>query len=336
MARKLLQTINDFRFVWKDRTFSIGASIGLVSFGETMESAASVLSAADAACYAAKDKGRNRVLVYQADDTELSQRRGQTQWVSRLKRALDEDRFVLYSQSIVPVAPGKSLPVMREILLRLHAEDGSLIPPGAFLPAAERYGLMPAIDRWVVRSVLQWLARHAADPALVDCYTINLSGLSLGDGTFLDFVLQELESSGVAPARIAFEITETAAVAALDKAVYLIKVLKDRGCRFMLDDFGSGWSSFTYLKNLPVDFIKIDGGLVRDLIDDKLDDAMVRSINEIGHMLGITTIAEFVESDAVLQRLALFGVDYAQGYFIGHPAPIDAHLQRPVQDPASR
>lgn len=336
VAGKLLQTINDFRFVWKDRTFAIGASIGLVSFGDGLESAASVLSAADAACYAAKDKGRNRVLAYQADDAELSQRRGQTQWVSRLKRALDEDRFVLYCQPIVRVSPPTAVPVMQEILLRLRDADSTLIPPGAFLPAAERYGLMPAVDRWVVRAVLQWLARHAADPALMDCYTINLSGLSLSDGKFQDFVLQELAVSGVAATRIAFEITETAAVAALDSAVHLIKALKDKGCRFLLDDFGSGWSSFTYLKNLPVDFIKIDGGLVRDLIDDKLDDAMVRSINEIGHMLGITTIAEFVESDAVLQRLSLFGVDYAQGYFIGHPAPIDAHLQRPASDPASR
>lgn len=327
VARKLLQTINDFRFVWKDRTFAIGASIGLVSFGDGLESAASVLSAADAACYAAKGKGRNRVLVYQAGDTELSQRRGQAQWVSRLKRALDEDRFVLYSQPIVRVSSPTAVPMMREILLRLRDEDDTLIPPGAFLPAAERYGLMPAVDRWVVRTVLQWLAGHAADPALMDCYTINLSGLSLSDGKFQDFVLQELAVSGVAPTRIAFEITETAAVAALDSAVHLIKALKDKGCRFLLDDFGSGWSSFAYLKNLPVDFLKIDGGLVRDMTDDKLDDAMVRSINEIGHMLGIATIAEFVESGVVLQRLVLFGVDYAQGYAIERPAPIDAHLK---------
>ncbi len=336
VAHKLLQTVNDFRFVWKDRTFAIGASIGLVSFGDGLESAASILSAADAACYAAKDKGRNRVLVYQADDTELSQRRGQMQWVTRLKRALEEDRFVLYSQPVVRVASPSAAPVMQEILLRLRDEDGTLVPPGAFLPAAERYGLMPAIDRWVVRAVLQWLARHATNPALTDCYTINLSGLSLSDAPFLGFVLQELETSGVDPTRIAFEITETAAVAALDSAVQLIKALKEKGCRFLLDDFGSGWSSFTYLKNLPVDFLKIDGGLVRDMADDVLDEAMVRSINEIGHVLGIATIAEFVESDAVLQRLALLGVDYAQGYAIERPAAIDTHLQRLVSDPATR
>jgi diguanylate cyclase (GGDEF)-like protein/PAS domain S-box-containing protein len=336
VADKLLQTVNDFRFVWKDRTFAIGASIGLVPFGDGPESAASILSAADAACYAAKDKGRNRVLLYQADDSELSQRRGQMQWVTRLKRALEEDRFVLYSQPIVRVASATEVPVMQEILLRLRDEDGTLVPPGAFLPAAERYGLMPAIDRWVVRTLLQWLARHAGNAALTDCYAINLSGLSLSDAPFLGFVLQELDASGVDPTRIAFEITETSAVAAFDSAVNLISALKDKGCRFLLDDFGSGWSSFTYLKNLPVDFLKIDGGLVRDMANDVLDEAMVRSINEIGHVLGIATIAECVESDAVLQRLAPLGVDYAQGYAVARPAPIDAHLQPPASDPGAR
>jgi diguanylate cyclase (GGDEF)-like protein/PAS domain S-box-containing protein len=326
VARKLLQTINDFRFVWKERNFTIGASIGLVSFGDGMESAASVLSAADAACYAAKDKGRNRVLVYQADDNELSQRRSQMQWVTRLKLALDENRFVLYSQPVVQVAAPTAGPAMQEVLLRLHDEDGTLVPPGAFLPAAERYGLMPAIDRWVVRTTLQWLATHAESPGLAELYTINLSGHSLNDAPFLGFVLRELESSGVDSSRVAFEITESAAVAALDSAISIITTLKDKGCRFLLDDFGSGWSSFTYLKNLPVDFLKIDGGLVRDMADDLLDEAMVRSINEIGHVMGITTIAEFVESEAVLERLAILGVDYAQGYAIGRPAPIDAHL----------
>jgi EAL domain-containing protein (putative c-di-GMP-specific phosphodiesterase class I) len=174
--------------------------------------------------------------------------------------------------------------------------------------------------------MLQWLATHAESPGLAELYTINLSGHSLNDAPFLGFVLRELESSGVDPSRVAFEITESAAVAALDSAINIITTLKDKGCRFLLDDFGSGWSSFTYLKNLPVDFLKIDGGLVRDMADDLLDEAMVRSINEIGHVMGITTIAEFVESEAVLERLAILGVDYAQGYAIGRPAPIDAHL----------
>ena len=327
VAQKLLQTINDFRFVWKERTFTIGASIGLVPFGSESESAANILSAADAACYAAKDKGRNRVLVYQADDIELSQRRSQMQWVTRLKRALAEDRFVLYSQPIVRLPLlAVSPPDHQEVLLRLREDDGTLVPPGAFLPAAERYGLMPEIDRWVVRSTLSWLAAHATDPGLATSYSINLSGQSLNDAPFFEFVLHEIERSGVSPARVSFEITETAAVAAFDNAIQVVQGLRDRGCRFMLDDFGSGWSSFAYLKNLPVDFLKIDGSLVRDMAHDVLDAAMVRTINEIGHVMGIATIAEFVESGEVLEQLTALGVDYAQGYAIGRPVPIDTHL----------
>ena len=326
VAQKLLQNINDFRFAWKERTFAIGASIGLVSFDSESENAASILSAADAACYAAKDKGRNRVLVYQADNVELSQRRTQMQWVTRLKHALDEDRFVLYSQPIVPIASGTTAPVYQEVLLRLREEDGTIVLPGAFLPAAERYGLMPELDRWVVRTTLQWLAKHAADPGLAASYSINLSGQSLSDAPFLGFVLHEIERSGVSPGHVYFEITETAAVTASHSAREVMQTLKDRGCRFLLDDFGSGWSSFVYLKSLPVDFLKIDGSLVRDMAHDVLDEAMVRSINEIGHVLGIATIAEFVESEAVLEKLKALGVDYAQGYGIALPAPIDAHL----------
>ena len=332
VAHQLLQTINDFRFVWKDRTFTISASIGMVPFGGGPESPAAILSAADAACYAAKDMGRNRVLIYQADDNELSQRRKQMQWVSRLKHALDEDRFVLFCQPIIHLASSTRVPAMQEILLRMRDEDDTLASPGAFLPAAERYGLMPAIDRWVIQKTLQWLAAHASNPALAECYTINLSGPSLSDAPFLAFVLQELESSGVAPARIAFELTETAAVRELDSAIRIMTVLKEKGCRFLLDDFGSGWSSFTYLKNLPVDFLKIDGSLVRDMVDDVLDEAMVRSINDIGHVLGIATIAESVESDAILERLVALGVDYAQGYTIRHPIPIDEHLNVSTQE----
>jgi diguanylate cyclase (GGDEF)-like protein/PAS domain S-box-containing protein len=326
VANKILRSVSDFRFTWKERLFTISASIGLVPFGSESESAASILSAADAACYTAKDKGRNRVLVYQLNDIELNQRRSQMLWVTRLKQALDDDRFALFSQPIVPIGPGTSFVLQHEILLRLREEDGALVPPGAFIPAAERYGLMPAIDRWVVRKTLQWLAAHRADPGLAESYGINLSGQSLSDAGFLEFVLQEIGRSGIAPGRLSFEVTETAAVAALDSAIQFIQALKDKGCHFMLDDFGSGWSSFAYLKNLPVDFLKIDGSLVRDMAHDALDEAMVRAINEIGHVLGIATIAEFVENEAILEKLKALGVDYAQGYAIGRPAPIDAHL----------
>jgi diguanylate cyclase (GGDEF)-like protein/PAS domain S-box-containing protein len=326
IANKILRSVSDFRFAWKERIFTISASIGLVPFGSESESAASILSAADAACYTAKDKGRNRVLVYQLDDIELNQRHSQMQWVTRLKHALEEDRFVLYSQPIVAIGHGTSSGLQHEVLLRLREDDGAIVPPGAFIPAAERYGMMPAIDRWVVRNTLQWLAAHRADPGLAESYGINLSGQSMSDAGFLEFVLQEIERSGVAPGRVSFEITETAAVAALDRATQFIQALKDKGCHFLLDDFGSGWSSFAYLKNLPVDFLKIDGSLVRDMDQDALDEAMVRAINEISHVLGIATIAEFVESEAILEKLKAMGVDYAQGYAISRPAPIDAHL----------
>ena len=327
IADKLLKLVNEFRFSWKERIFTISVSIGLVPFGREAESVASILSAADDACYAAKDKGRNRVLLYQVDDVELSQRRSQMQWVTDLKRALAEDSFVLFAQPIVSLKGDISAPVQQEVLLRLRGEDGALVPPGAFLPAAERYGLMPEIDRFVVHKTLGWLARNKEHPRLATSYNINISGQSLSDARFSEFVMSEIERSGVAPEKLCFEITETAAVATLDSAMRVIQALKDKGIRFLLDDFGSGWSSFVYLKNLPVDFLKIDGSLVRDMADDELDEAMVRAINEIGHVMGIATIAEFVESDAVLKRAVALGIDYGQGYAIARPAPIDEHLE---------
>ncbi len=335
VAGKLLQTINDFRFVWEERAFAVGASIGLVPFDADSDSAARILSAADAACYAAKDKGRNRVLVYQADDAELSQRRTQMQWVTRLRQALEQDRFVLFGQPIVPIQGQRGADPHYEVLLRLQDGDGQIVPPGAFLPAAERYGLMPQIDRWVVRHTLRWLQQHADRTPPAAHYSINLSGQSLSDPQFLEYVLQEIETSRVEATRVSFEITETAAVTVSSNALQLIKTLRERGCRFLLDDFGSGWSSFAYLKNLPVDFLKIDGSLVRDIAHDILDEAMVRAINEIGHALGIATIAEFVENDAVLERLAALKVDFAQGYAIGRPAPLSASLLSPRDEPVA-
>ena len=329
IAQKFLQLVNDFRFVWKERTFTIGASVGLVPVTADAENVAAILTAADAACYAAKDKGRNRVFVYQPHDTELTERRTQMQWVTRLKQAVAEDRLVLYVQPIVPLAPRDRGLLQQEVLVRLRDADGGLIPPGAFLPAAERYGLMPAIDRWVVQATLRWLADHRRHPGLASCYNINLSGQSLTDAEFLDWVLSEIRSSEVPPERVCFEITETAAVATLDAAMRVIGALRDHGCRFLLDDFGSGWSSFAYLRNLPVDFLKIDGSFVRDMVDDPVDEAMVRSIHHIGHVMGVQTIAEFAETAEVLQRLREVGVDYAQGFAVATPTAIDDHL-RPV------
>ena len=329
VANKLLQTINGFHFLWKERTFRVGASIGLVPIDDESDGASRILSAADSACYSAKDKGRNRVQIYRADNAELSDRRSQMQWVTRLRRALEEDLFVLYSQPIVPIRGVGAAGPHHEVLLRLRGSDGAIVPPGAFLPAAERFGLMPEIDRWVVGHTLRWLARNVGRLGAAANYSINLSGQSLSDAKFLEFVVDELERSGVDPARVSFEITETVAVTAGPSALHLMNTLRQLGCRFLLDDFGSGWSSFAYLKNLPVDFLKIDGSLVRDIANDALDEAMVRAINEIGHVLGIATIAEFVESEDVLAHLSALGVDYAQGYGVGPPAPIDAGLEAP-------
>ncbi|MFT5532751.1 MAG: diguanylate cyclase (GGDEF)-like protein/PAS domain S-box-containing protein [Burkholderiaceae bacterium] len=316
VAEQLRQTVSDFQFAWLDKSFPIGVSIGLVTFGAGVTTP-DILRMADSACYVAKDKGRNRVHVYTEENAELAHRKGQMSWVARLQQALDEDRFVLFRQPIM--ALGAGLGSHDELLLRLRDDDGSLIPPMAFIPAAERYGLMPALDRWVIRRALATHAlRHPPGgvPALV---AINLSGTSIGDETFLPFVLEQFALTGVTPSEICFEITETAAIANLGEATVLIRALKAIGCKFSLDDFGSGMSSFTYLKHLPVDYLKIDGSFVKDMIDDPVDRAMVEAIHRIGHVMGLQTIAEFVETDAIIAVLREIGVDYAQGYAIGKP-----------------
>ena len=319
VAEALRQLITDFRFVWGGKAFEVGASIGLVEMSQVTDSVTSILSAADAACYVAKDQGRNRVWVHQPDDAEVIQRQGEMQWVSRISRAFEEDRFRLHFQNIRAIKASSDAPLYCEILLRMVDEGGLLIPPMAFIPAAERYNLMPAIDRWVIRSMFQWIAAQAKVDQEGRLFAINLSGQSLGDDKFVDFVVDQFMQTGIAPQRICFEITETAAIANLSRAMRFMSALKDMGCRFSLDDFGSGMSSFAYLKNLPVDSIKIDGAFVRDIANDKVDFAMVEAINRIGQVMGIQTVAEFVEDDAILAKLKELGVDYAQGYGIHIP-----------------
>jgi diguanylate cyclase (GGDEF)-like protein/PAS domain S-box-containing protein len=331
VASKLLEQLQEFRFVWQDKTFSIGVSIGLVAIDANTQSMTSVMSAADSACYAAKNKGRNRVQVYQADDRELAIQQSQMQWVTRLTQALEENRFRLYYQSIVPSRQTSSLATHYEILLRLIDEQGNLVSPMAFIPAAERYNLMPAIDRWVIRTLFTSLGQHYRENRNpchfledgCDClYAINLSGTSLNDEQFIDFVREQLALYQVPPQVICFEITETVAIANLRQAAQFMRSLKQVGCRFALDDFGSGMSSFAYLKNLPVDYLKIDGGFVRQIVDEPTDLAMVEAINHIGHVMGLQTIAEFVENEAILEKIAAIRVDYAQGYGISQPRPL--------------
>lgn len=323
-AQALLGAINGFRFTWAGTHFSLGGSIGLVPVTDDRASLTELLRHADVACYAAKDLGRNRVHVYAPDDRELLRRQGEMQWVARIHAALAENRFVLYRQSILPLRGGAGTPGCCELLLRLRDEQGGLVLPGAFLPAAERYNLAPAIDRWVVRHLLQAVARaRTAGQPTPGQFFINISGTTLNDTDFFEFVEEERARAGVAARSLCFEITETAAVAHLDRAVSFIEALRRRGCQFALDDFGAGLSSFSYLKNIPVDYLKIDGHFVRNVLVDPMDRAIVESVNRIGHVVGLKTIAEFVESEAVRIELAALGVDYAQGFGLHRPEPLD-------------
>lgn len=326
IADKLRQTLSDFHFAWAHLSFNIGVSIGLVNVTDGLFTLAEVLRAADTACYMAKEKGRNRVQVYHPDDSELTLRQGEMEWVGRLQRALDDNRFVLYAQDIVPVNRRAARGMRCELLVRMVDEQGKLVPPMAFIPAAERYNLMPAIDRWVIRTALGMLARMRAGGESIESCAINLSGASIGDDRFLEFVREQLQSSNVPHESICFEITETAAIANLDKATYFIQEMKALGCRFSLDDFGAGMSSFAYLKHLPVDYLKIDGVFVKDMADNPIDRAMVEAINNVGHVMGKQTIAEFVDDERVMHALREIGVDFAQGYGVARPRPFAARL----------
>ncbi len=321
IAEDLREAIQQFRFVWTDHIFSIGVSIGVVAIDGESPNTEVLLSAADTACYMAKDQGRNRVQVYEADDEALQARHAEMHWVSEINRALEEDRLILYCQDIVDAVTPE--PVRHfEILLRMADEHGVIRQPGSFLPAAERYNLAPSIDQWVVRRALAWIASNdVPDDAL---YSINLSGRSLASDGFLDTVLGEMNRHGVSPGNLCFEITETAAISNLASARAFMEALRVRGCRFSLDDFGSGLSSFNYLQNLPVDFLKIDGAFVRDIHANPVHQSIVRSMNDVGHALGMLTIAEFVENDAVIDVLRGIGVDFLQGYGYARPRPLES------------
>ncbi|WP_454255810.1 EAL domain-containing protein [Pseudomonas sp. Marseille-Q8238] len=335
IAESLREAVQELRFAWNGRTFAITVSIGLVQISQAQDSLESLLRTADMACYTAKEKGRNRVHAYQPDDSELSQRVGEMSWVARIHQALEENRFCLFAQTIGALQDDDDGGHI-EILLRLREANGQLVAPGSFLPAAERYGLMPQIDRWVVRTTFQALADHLLHSTLQDTplCAINLSGASIGDTAFLGFLHEQFASQGIPPELICFEITETTAITNLDDATRFINELKGLGCRFSLDDFCAGMSSFMYLKHLPVDFLKIDGSFVRDMLADPIDRAMVEVINHIGHVMGKRTIAEFAESDAIIALLREIGIDYAQGYALDKPQPLDLDRYRREAGPA--
>ncbi len=328
VADSLRRIVKNFEFLWDEQNFRIGISIGLVEINDASTDLNDLLKQADAACYMAKDLGRNRIHEYRADDLELAQRHGEMRWVTRINQALEQDRFCLYAQPIKPLGQGPGW--IYELLVRMLDEQGQPIAPGEFLPAAERYGLIKNIDGWVVEHALRELARAEFMPD-VELVTINLSGASLASRRFMHSIIEDLRAANISPQKICFEVTETAAIRNLQQAKVFINELKRAGCSFALDDFGSGLSSFGYLKILPVDFLKIDGLFVRDIVDDPIDLAMVKSINDIGQVMGMQTIAEFVEDDAILQQLQSLGVNYAQGFHIGRPLPLKILLQNGLQ-----
>ncbi len=326
VADSLLKAVQDFQFFWEEHSFKVGVSIGMVVITEAIPNLSELLKHADAACYMAKDLGRNRIHVYQTEDVDLAQRHGEMQWVTRIQRALETDRFCLYAQAIVPLdgSTGKHY----ELLMRMIDENGTLIPPGAFLAAAERYNMMVEIDRWVIEKAFHSLADNLAFLEQIHFISINLSGQSLTEQNILDLVILQLNESGIESKKICFEITETAAITNMSAAMKFISNLKELGCQFALDDFGSGLSSFGYLKKMTVDYLKIDGMFVKDIVDDPIDYAMVKSINEIGQVMEMQTIAEFVENDEIEGMLRELGVNYAQGYGIEKPMPFDEILDR--------
>jgi diguanylate cyclase (GGDEF)-like protein/PAS domain S-box-containing protein len=322
-ANGLLKAIQEFQFPWKDRNFKIGASIGLVQINELSHDANTLLSDADTACYTAKDAGRNRIHAYSSEDIQLVERRGQMQWANEIPLALEEDRFELYYQTIQPLNNNSDKCIYFEILVRLKGEDGQIISPASFLPAAERYNLSSNIDKWVITNTMSMLNKYngSGKYKIKEC-AINLSGMSLSSEELLDFILDEIKKNKIKPETICFEITETAAISNLSNAEYFITKLKEQGVRFALDDFGTGLSSFEYLNQLPVDKLKIDGIFIKNIANDPIQLAMVKSINEIGHVMGLQTIAEFVENQDILDKLIEINVDFAQGYHVSKPSPL--------------
>ncbi|MDB9511413.1 EAL domain-containing protein [Kamptonema animale CS-326] len=323
IAENLKDLVHQFRFIWDNKTFIIGVSIGVVAIDQNNQNLIEILGAADAACYAAKAKGRNCVHVYRLDDSELIRQRGERQLIAQISQALETNRFCLYSQKIISIT-SKPLVEHYEILIRMLDENGELVSPNAFIPAAERYGLIADIDYWVIETFFsnhQKLSR----PALLanGLYTINLSGASICNNQFMRFLIEQFPRYQILPQTICFEITETAAIANFDQARIFINEIKKLGCRFALDDFGSGLSSFAYLMNLPVDYLKIDGVFVKNITHNLISQAIVEGFNRIAHAMNIETVAEFVEDEAILEKLREIGVDYAQGYGISRPVPMN-------------
>ena len=321
IARNLLSAIQGLVFLWDDKVFKIGASVGMVNFNDGKSNLIQVMRAADDACYVAKKNGRNRIHIHEIGDHEVAARQDELNWIDRIRRAIDERRFCMYAQDVVPISQLANTESHRELLVRMLDDDDNLISPMAFIPAAERYNLMPILDCLIVAAAFEHCAKVFSAEAQTKKlrWSINLSGTSLNDETFFEFVRGQFGSLQIPYDAICFEITETAAITNFARAQKFITEFKNLGCRFSLDDFGSGMSSLAYLKHLPVDYLKIDGAFIRDIVDDPIDRAMVEAINKIAQLMGIQTIAEFVENVDQLELLRSMGVDFAQGYGIARP-----------------
>lgn len=320
-AAEIRNSIRDYRYVVDSHAFQVGVSIGVVAIRPESGTLAEVFTAADVACYVAKDKGRNEIYISHMNDVEQAKRQLEMQWSARIPPALKEDRFVLHHQEILPLSDDSGLAPRCELLVRMVETDGTLVPPGKLIPAAERFRQMPDVDRWVIRNALRLIAEPGRDRQFA-AYAINLSGQSLGQPELLDYVKREILRSGVRPELLTFEVTETAAIQNIAHAGQFMADLKKMGCQFALDDFGSGLSSFGYLKNLPVDYLKIDGSFVRNMLRDHHDHSIVVAIAQIAKTLGIRCVAEFVGDHDTVVALKEIGVDYGQGFFLHRPEPL--------------
>ncbi len=325
VAEIILNSVNNFQFAWEDKIFRIQISIGLIPILDETQLISDLFIQADAACYLAKDAGRNRIHVYHADDSDMALRHGEMQWVTKIYSALEENRFELYAQPIVSIK--QQAKQHFELLLRMKDPESNIVAPGAFLPAAERYDIIHKLDQWVIENSFKILSESPDFLESINFISINLSGKSLSSRNFLESIVSTLETSGIDAHKICFEITETAAIVNFNHALKFMNELKHKGFRFALDDFGTGLSSFEYLKKLPVDFLKIDGLFVKEITQDPIDYELVKSINGIGQVMGMKTIGEFVENDEILEKLKEIGVDYAQGYGIGKPVPFETVIK---------
>lgn len=318
LAEVVRKAVEEFRFNWDSKTFKVGISIGIVTITKTSGSAKEIQSAADTACYMAKEQGRNRIHIYETDSNAIAKLANETNWLNRINTALDDNNFVLYFQKIASLH--KLNHEHYEVLIRMLDKKGNTIPPGSFIPAAERFDIMSSVDSWVIKNTLLIMQEEKYENIN---FSINLSGQSLGDFAFMENCISQLEKSTVNPEKLCFEITETAMIANLSNAIRSVSILQGLGCKIALDDFGSGLSSFAYLKNLPVDYLKIDGSLIKELETDSVNVTMVKSIIHIGHSMNLETIAEYVENDAILNILRDLNIDYVQGYGIAKPVPLE-------------